>query len=117
MDVQSLRASLAEASVGILEPEGLTFRSMFGGVLAYAEGRPLASLSDQGLALKLDREDQDLLLMVPGSKRLQYEPTDPPSKTYIVVPPEIAAAPELLALWVEKGVRYARSRPLKNKRR
>lgn len=82
----------------------LTFKPMFGGILAYADGKPLASLSDVGLALKLAPADQDELLKIKGAKRLQYEPSQPPSKSYIVVPPSLLKDRAALHGWVLRSV-------------
>ena len=88
-------------------PAPLTFKPMFGGVLAYVDGKPVASLSNIGLALKLAPDDQSALLALPGAKRLRYEPDAPESKTYIVVPAEICASPSRLAEWLMKSANVA----------
>ena len=87
----------------------LTFRPMFGGILAYADGKPVASLSDVGLALKLTPDDQEALLKSKGAKRLQYEPGQPPSKSYIVVPPSLMKDAVALHDWVLKSVECIKS--------
>jgi len=99
-DPKSLQAEL-EAAVPDVP---LTFRPMFGGILAYANGKPMASLSNVGLALKLSADDQEALLKLKGAKRLQYEPDQPPSKTYIVVPPSLLKDRRRLHDWVLKSV-------------
>ena len=45
----------------------VTFRAMFGGIMAYAEGKPFASLSDVGLALKLSGTDHADMLALDGA--------------------------------------------------
>src|SRR5438067_8940073 len=80
------------------------FKAMFGGAGAYAHGRFFATLSNVGLALKLPADAQEELLDYPGAKRLQYEPTDPPSKQYIVVPPDMVRKPDALAVWLRRSV-------------
>jgi len=99
-DPKRLQAQLEAAVPDI----ALTFRAMFGGILAYADGKPVASLSDVGLALKLVAEHQEALLKSKGAKRLQYEPDQPPSKSYIIVPPSLMRDTDRLHDWVLKSV-------------
>jgi len=113
--IESLKEHLAAAYSATLDLQGLTFRPMFGGVLAYTDERPLASLSDVGLALKLGPADQSALLELPGARRLQYEPDAPPSKSYIVVPESMAQDPVALAPWVFRGVEFVRTLPRKKR--
>jgi len=81
----------------------LAFRPMFGGIMGYANGKVFASLSDVGLALKLSGADRDALLAIPGSKPLQYEPDQPPSKSYVVVPEAMLAEPDTLRSWMTRS--------------
>jgi TfoX/Sxy family transcriptional regulator of competence genes len=78
-DPKLLQVICTKASPPDLE---LSFRPMFGGIMGYASGKVFASLSDVGLALKLTGADREALLAIPGSKPLQYEPDQPPSKSY-----------------------------------
>lgn len=91
-DPKALRAILEAAAPDI----ELTFRAMFGGILAYVAGRPVASLSDVGLALKAGGAEYAALLAVPGAAALRYEPDAPPSKSYVVVPDLVLADPAML---------------------
>jgi TfoX/Sxy family transcriptional regulator of competence genes len=91
--------------------EGLTFKPMFGGICAYLSGRVFASLSDGGLALKLPPTAQDELLKVPGARRLQYEPSSPPSKQYIIVPSEILSDSQAWETWFKQSVDHVLSLP------
>jgi TfoX/Sxy family transcriptional regulator of competence genes len=63
----------------------LTSRAMFGGILAYASGKPAASLSDMRLALKLGGAARDELIAAGGAP-LRYEPDTSASKSYTLVP-------------------------------
>ena len=76
------------------------FKPMFGGIGVYAGDKMCVSLSDVGLAVKLPQGQQDALLKVKGAKRLQYEPSSPPSKSYIVVPDAMLANREALGRWL-----------------
>ncbi|GBR43395.1 TfoX/Sxy family protein [Neokomagataea thailandica] len=78
----------------------ITFKPMFGGIMAYSFERVFASLSNVGLALKFNGKDHQEFLSVPGSKMLQYEPDSAPSKSYIVVPESMLSNPDILKLWV-----------------
>jgi len=81
----------------------LTFRAMFGGILAYVDGKAFASLSNIGLALKLAGADHAEFSALPGAKPLQYEPNSPPSKSYVVVPEAMLTDPDLLRPWIARG--------------
>ena len=99
-DPKQLQKILQAAAPPDLE---LTFRPMFGGILAYVEGKAFASLFDGGLGLKLAGDDHAALLALPGAKPLQYEPNAPPSKTYVVVPDSLLDDPAALRPWIVRG--------------
>ena len=82
----------------------LSFRAMFGGIMAYAAGTPFASLSNVGLGLKLAPAGFERALALPGAVPLRYEPDAPPSKTYVVLPPAIVADDEALRGWIGTSV-------------
>ena len=104
-DPKVLQSILTEAAPPDLE---LTFRPMFGGIMGYAEGKVFASLSNVGLALKLAGADRDALLAEPSARPLRYEPDQPPSKSYVVVPEAMLSDPDVLRRWI---VRSAASLP------
>jgi TfoX/Sxy family transcriptional regulator of competence genes len=81
----------------------LSFRPMFGGVLAYVDGKAFASLSDVGLALKLAGADHAELLATSGARPLRYEPDAPPSKSYVCVPDTMLDDPAALRSWIARG--------------
>ena len=107
-DPKALQATVERAASPEME---LGFKPMFGGIMGYASGRPFASLSNIGLALKLDAQAQDELLAL-GGKRLQYEPTDRPSKTYVVVPEQVLNDARLLRTWLERGADFVARSPV-----
>jgi|GEM_PF-2422072 len=84
----------------------LRFRKMFGGIIAYANERPFASLSNRGLALKLAPTDRTALLTLPGARPLQYEPDDPPSKTYTLLPDTMLANQAARTHWLTLSIRF-----------
>lgn len=81
----------------------LGFRPMFGGIMAYCEGKPFASLSNVGLALKLAGGDHTALLAEEGASALRYEPDQPASKSYVVVPPGMLADLDRLRHWIVRS--------------
>ncbi len=97
---KTLQAILEKAAPPELE---LAFRPMFGGIMGYAAGKVFASLSDVGLALKLSGENHTALLAIEGSKPLQYEPDQPTSKSYVVVPEAMLENAEQLRDWVVRS--------------
>ncbi len=105
---------------GILEAAAppdrpLDYRAMFGGILAYVDGRPLASLSDVGLALKLTGSEHAAFVEA-GAVPLRYEPDSPPSKTYLVVPEAMLGDADALRAWVVRAIDDVRAAPVKKKR-
>ena len=93
----------------------LRFKSMFGGIGAYAHGTMCMSLSDVGLALKLGEADRAALLALKGAKPLQYEPDAPVSKTYVVVPDKMLGDPKTLRGWIEKSAAFVKGGKAKAK--
>lgn len=49
----------------------LSFRPMFGGIMGYADGKVFASLSNVGLALKMNGNDHEALLALPDAQALR----------------------------------------------
>lgn len=86
------------------------FRPMFGGIGAYANDKMCVSLSDIGLAVKLEGEEHAALLKLKGARALQYEPSMPPSKTYVVVPDAMLKDRKTLGHWLSISARQAASR-------
>ena len=99
-DPKQLQAVMQSAAADL----ELAFRPMFGGIMAYATGRAFASLSDMGLALKLAEPHRSELLAVEGAAALRYAADQPPSKTYVVVPDAMLAAPERLRSWIDRSI-------------
>ena len=99
-DPKVLQVILTRAAPPDLE---LTFRPMFGGTMAYAPGKVFASLSNVRLALKLVGTDRDTLLAKPGARPLRYEPNQPPSKSYVVVPDTMLSDLAVLRRWIVRS--------------
>jgi TfoX/Sxy family transcriptional regulator of competence genes len=100
-DPKALQAVMEAASPPGLE---LGFRPMFGGIMGYAAGQVFASLSNMGLALKMSGADHAALSEMPDVKPLRYEPDDPPSKTYLLLPNAILSDPDSLQSWMARSV-------------
>lgn len=67
-----------------------TTKAMFGGIMVYADGRPVASLSDVGFGLKASNPTFHAeLLALSGALRLRYGPNQPGSRSYVVIPDTI----------------------------
>ncbi|WP_051651240.1 TfoX/Sxy family protein [Brevundimonas bacteroides] len=81
----------------------LMFRPMFGGIIGYAAGKAFASLSNRGLALKMSGADHVALSVVPGVAPLRYEPDDPPSKSYLLVPDAMLSDADDLRPWIARS--------------
>jgi len=106
--------TVIEAALG---PEAgaydMHFRPMFGGIMAYTHGRPFASLSNAGIAVKLST-DQKVSLEKSGGYALRYQPDDPPSKSYMVIPLVIVeAGGKALTEWLKTSMNHCKSLTLK----
>lgn len=113
--------SLQKAIVEAIGPEAvefeIRFRAMFGGIMAYAYGRPFASLSNAGIAVKLSGDDRSCLIEKEGGYPLRYKPSDPPSKSYTVIPKSIVEpGGEPLKNWLVLSMKHCQSLPLSKKK-
>ena len=88
---------------------------MFGGIMAYIEGRPLASLSDVGIGLKLARADLAEGLELEGAEMLRYAPEAPASKSYLRLPDALVADDAALSDWLGRGVEFVLTLPTKKR--
>lgn len=118
-DPKELKAVMEAASPPDLE---LSFRPMFGGIFGYAAGQAFASLSNVGLALKMAGADYAALSELSDVKPLRYEPNDPPSKSYLLLPDAMLSDPDSLRLWIVRSsvglkpkTKKLRKKPLENK--
>ena len=90
----------------------MRFRPMFGGIMAYAFGSPFASLSIAGIALKLSEDDRRRLIEKEDGYPLRYKPSDPPSKSYTIIPERMVAAKGVhLKEWLVLSMTYCKSLP------
>lgn len=56
------------------------------------------------LALKFVGSARDAMLALPGAEPLRYEPDQPASKSYVVVPEPLLSDPDELGSWVIRSV-------------
>jgi len=77
----------------------LSFRRMFGGIMAYSGEVVFASLSDVGLALKFSGVEHAKMVAA-GGVPLRYEPDAPASKSYVVLPAAVIADSAQLHDWI-----------------
>ena len=113
-----LQAVISEAAFLTAPEKEITFKAMFGGAGVYVDGIILATLSNVGIGLKLSPSHQDELLAQAGAKRLQYDESMPPSKSYIQPPGSMQSNAIELAKWVAYSIEFVISLPPpKNKKR
>ena len=99
-DPKILRDIMIDAAPPELE---LAFRPMFGGIMAYAEGKAFASLSDMGMAIKAKGPLMAEFLSADGARPLRYRPQDPPSKSYVLVPDVMLDDRDALHDWIARA--------------
>ena len=105
-----IKRELLATAFDDLPSRELGFKALFGGECAYVNGRVCASLSNVGLALKIDAATANSWLER-GGKWLQYADDAPVSKSYVVVAPLVLGDEEELARRVEKSVRFVLTAP------
>lgn len=100
-------------------PANVAWRSrpMFGGIGVYAHDKMCVSLSDVGLAVKLTGDEHAALLKLKGAKPLQYEPGQPVSKTYVVVPDAMLKDRKALGHWLGVSAAQVAKAPVKKPRK
>ncbi len=95
----------------------ISFRPMFGGITGYTRGRNFLSLSNVGIALKLDANQRAALFTLPGARPLQYEPAGPLSRSSVVFPDDLIADDVQLREWLLKSITYCQSLSVSTSRR
>ncbi len=105
--------SLMQAAAPNLE---LSFRPMFGGIMAYVGGQAFGSLSNVGLALKFAGVGRDEALAVEGAMPLRYEPDAPASKSYVLLPATIVDDAARLRGWMVRSATALKPKAATRKR-
>jgi hypothetical protein len=86
---------------------------MFGGLAFLIGGNMSVSASGQGgILVRVDPADTEVLLTEPGAARMQMG-SRPPMDGWLRVDPEAVADDDALRRWVDRGVAYASSLPVK----
>jgi hypothetical protein len=105
--------ALADRVRDLLAPrEGLTERTMFGGIAFMVRGNMACGVSGRGgLMVRLGPEEYERALSEPGVRQLDM--TGRPMRGWIVVAPEAVDDDESLASWVDAGADFATTLPPK----
>ncbi len=88
-------------------------RLMFGYPAAFASGQLACGLFEDGLMVRLPRDERARLLALPGAK--VFDPMGGrPMKEYALLPPDLLEDDEAVHAWMEKAVAYAATLPPKS---
>lgn len=96
------KALLESATVGL--PYEFRIKAMFGGLLLYANAKPLAVWANGKLGIKLDLFLLDHYKSL-GAVFFAFSPKDV-SKQYLEVPASRLSDPQALREWLEEGADY-----------
>ena len=103
-------ADLADRLRRLLADEGVAEKRMFGGLAFLVGGHMgVAAGRDGGLLVRVDPAELEALVEEPGAERFSMGGRGP-LKGWLLVRAE-ALGDDVLARWVERGVRAARSLP------
>jgi hypothetical protein len=103
---------LAERIRGLVAGEGTTEKAMFGGLSFLVGGNMAVAASGQGgLLVRVDPADTDALIALPGVELMEMGGRS--MRGWLRVDDNQVQTPEALAGWVERGVSFARSLPVK----
>ena len=103
--IDLLRSELEDAAAHLGKLHDLRIKPMFGGLMAWLDGKPCAWMTSAGMALKLAPADQPALLQLAGTSRLVAMPGAAPSRHYIVLPAALSRDTVRLAGWLAKSAR------------
>jgi len=95
----------------------LSFKPMFGAILASVDGRAFAALAKTGIGLKLDKNTREELLELDGAEPFQYAPNCPAGKDYVKVPDAMLGDTALLSQWLVRSADFVQTIPHKRKAR
>ena len=104
---------LAERIRELLDGEAVTEKKMFGGLAFLLGGNMSVAASGQGgLLVRVDPTQTDALLAEPGAEEFDMGSRGP-MKGWLRVSADVLAEDETLAVWVKRGVAFAKSLPAK----
>jgi TfoX/Sxy family transcriptional regulator of competence genes len=94
------------------DQDGLTEKSMFGGLAFLIHGNMAVSASSRGgLLLRVDPAETDALVVEPGARRFEMRGRE--MDGWLHLEGDALSPDDRLARWVARGVAYARSLPAK----
>lgn len=93
------------------EHPALEEKHMFGGLAFLIGGNMSVGVNGDELMLRLSPEESDSLLARPGARPMDF--TGRPMKGWLTVDTKGLSSDEELAAWVQAGVSYAESLPVK----
>src|SRR3954452_10259136 len=103
---------LAERIRGVLPPEPVAEKAMFGGLAFLVGGHMAVAASGKGgLMVRCDPADSDRLVETPGATRMEMRGRE--MDGWLRVTSEAAADDAALAEWVRIGTTYAATLPPK----
>ena len=106
--------ALAERIRQLVEREdGLTEKAMFGGLAFLINGNMAVSASGQGgLLVRVDPDESDALITRTGARPMEMRGRE--MAGWLRVAADQVRTKRQLAVWVERGVQFARSLPPKS---
>ncbi|MDE2154816.1 MAG: TfoX/Sxy family protein [Xanthomonadaceae bacterium] len=110
--LDAMRRDLEDAATHLGRPHDLRFKAMFGGLMAYLDGKPCAWLTAGGLALKVAPADQRTLLQLDGAARLIAKPGAAPSRHFILLPAALRRDTGQLAGWLARSAAHTATKPV-----
>ena len=94
----------------------LTFKSMFGGLGAFVDGRIFAAHAANGLALKLPPDEIERALSI-GGVYMEYDNEGSKAASYVVLPKDVQIDAAKFRPWVERTIDYVLTLPAPKKRK
>jgi TfoX-like protein len=107
--LETATALLRQTCPAIATTHRLEFKSVFGAVAGYVNGKIFISCGGFGVALRLPSAIRDDLFREKGAKHLRYFPRGHVKKEYAVLSKRIINDPERLRKLLYQSVEYALS--------
>ena len=102
---QRLREQLAATTSRLAE------KQMFGGLAFLVDGNMCVGVMGEELIARVGLDATDAALQRPGSRLFDF--SGRPMKGWVTVDPAVLDADEVLAGWVDEGLRFVRTLPPK----
>jgi len=91
----------------LLSDKNIAEKRMFGGVSFLLNGKMTCGVLQDNLVVKVDPADSDAFLAEPHVRPMDF--TGRPMKGFLYVAPDGYASDEMLDVWVERSLTYART--------